>query len=449
MNRFSRRDAALWGAVVLFAAHAFTPYIEYSKAAANDAAPVATSFVQSTPTSSPIATPTPSASPEVSPSPTPANAPMLEATPTATPFPTVIDVNARALLAQIPTSYVKLKTFSANARLSVVVSGEENRADVAIKWQKPNQFEILESSSGGVSRTVSVGASVFRTDSQHAKQYLKITLPKEVQNLSQSMAFAGAREFLLSSLGEIVRILQTPALQSLTLVDDATAGTKTLNAVANMNGVPTEFIFVVDAKTSLLRQAKLRFTRGGVATEGTETYTNVRANPSFSAATFRFVPPVGAKLVVPPAPPLPYDARLKNGEAPFAFTAKTTGGADVSPATYKGRVLLLQFWASWHAPSVAELTKTKTLYAKYHAKGFDILGLSLDLEPKTLRTFVQQQKIVWPQIYDTATHGKIAVLYGVRAIPMTILVARDGKIIAADLHGDALEKAVQLALAKK
>lgn len=137
--------------------------------------------------------------------------------------------------------------------------------------------------------------------------------------------------------------------------------------------------------------------------------------------------------------------------APFPdFSEQDTTGKPLSIASYKGKVVLIDFWATWCGPCVAELPSVLKAYEKHHAKGFEIIGISLDSDQKKLETFVQQKHMTWPQYFDgQGWQNKLAQQYGVNSIPATYLLDRQGKIIASGLRGENLETAIAAALAAK
>lgn len=122
------------------------------------------------------------------------------------------------------------------------------------------------------------------------------------------------------------------------------------------------------------------------------------------------------------------------------FTEKDTAGAPLSISGLRGKVVLVDFWATWCGPCVAELPNVLAAYEKYHAKGFEIVGISLDRSDEALRKFVAEKKMTWPQYFDgKGWDSKLGRQYGITSIPATYLLDREGKIVARDLRGEALE----------
>ena len=106
---------------------------------------------------------------------------------------------------------------------------------------------------------------------------------------------------------------------------------------------------------------------------------------------------------------------------------------------YKGKVVLLDFWATWCMPCMMELPNVKAAYEKYHKKGFEILSISFDQDKKAFEKVIKEQNMVWRHYFDGQGWGnKIGEIYQIRAIPHTILIGKDGKIAAINLRGEAL-----------
>lgn len=132
---------------------------------------------------------------------------------------------------------------------------------------------------------------------------------------------------------------------------------------------------------------------------------------------------------------------------------KFTGldGKEVDLAAMKDKVVLVDFWATWCGPCIAELPHVLKTYEKYQAQGFEIIGISLDKEEdkEKLTSFVKDKNMPWAQHFDGKGWGnEIAQQFGINSIPATFLIGKDGKIVATNLRGDALEKTVGENLAK-
>ncbi len=138
------------------------------------------------------------------------------------------------------------------------------------------------------------------------------------------------------------------------------------------------------------------------------------------------------------------ERKIAVGAEPVAFSVTSIDGKKLSPADYKGKVLLIDFWATWCGPCVMEMPNVKSVYSRYHAKGFEIVGISLDQSRDKLDAYLQQQQIEWPQYFDGKWWSNdVAVKYGITSIPTTVLIDRKGKIRYKTLRGKQLEKAVQ------
>jgi peroxiredoxin len=128
-------------------------------------------------------------------------------------------------------------------------------------------------------------------------------------------------------------------------------------------------------------------------------------------------------------------------EAPN-FTQQTPDGKQVSLADYRGKYVLVDFWASWCGPCRQENPAVIKAYNAYKGRKFDILSVSLDKEDgrdKWLKA-IQDDQLTWTQVSDL--HGwqnEVAKRYGVQSIPQNFLIDPTGKIVATNLHGDELE----------
>jgi thiol-disulfide isomerase/thioredoxin len=137
--------------------------------------------------------------------------------------------------------------------------------------------------------------------------------------------------------------------------------------------------------------------------------------------------------------------RQDGGELEIA--GPTLSGETFSIQQWRGKVVLVDFWATWCPPCRAEMPNLKGVYARHHADGLEIVGVSLDSDREKLEAYVQASEIPWPQVFfdDAGTPGWINPLarkYRIQAIPATFLLDREGKVVAYDLHGSDLTAAI-------
>ena len=139
---------------------------------------------------------------------------------------------------------------------------------------------------------------------------------------------------------------------------------------------------------------------------------------------------------------------VRPGSKPPIFKAKSLQGRSVSLKDYKGKVLLIDFWATWCGPCREELPNVKKVYKEYREKGFEILSVSLDHSEDVLKTHVKEESLDWTHIFNGSLPegADIATQYGVESIPQMILIGRDGRILEVGLRGHALGEAVGRAI---
>lgn len=138
---------------------------------------------------------------------------------------------------------------------------------------------------------------------------------------------------------------------------------------------------------------------------------------------------------------------LTNGAKFPDFSEKDLLGNPLSVSKYEDKVVLVDFWATWCVPCVAELPNIIKAYTKHHGNGFEVIGISLDQDEQKLKSFLKAKEIPWVQYFDgKGWQNKLAAKYGIDSVPATFLLDRQGKIIGQDLRGEALEAALAKAL---
>ena len=131
------------------------------------------------------------------------------------------------------------------------------------------------------------------------------------------------------------------------------------------------------------------------------------------------------------------------GKKAINFNMKDLDGNDLSLEKYQGNVILLDFWAVWCGPCIAEMPNVKQVYEKYKDDNFQIIGISLDESRNTLVGYLEKEGITWPQVFDgNGWKNQVAEMYGIRAIPHMYLIDGEGVVRKSGVRGHALEPAV-------
>lgn len=132
------------------------------------------------------------------------------------------------------------------------------------------------------------------------------------------------------------------------------------------------------------------------------------------------------------------------------FSATDLNGNPISLQQYRGKVVLLDFWAVWCTPCIKEMPNVIETYKTYKDEGFDIIGISLDTDEAKLRDYLKENNIPWRQIFSgKGWESPVSQQYNIRGIPAPWLIARDGTLISTRARGIALKQMVADALNDK
>lgn len=130
--------------------------------------------------------------------------------------------------------------------------------------------------------------------------------------------------------------------------------------------------------------------------------------------------------------------RLAIGMAAPDFSLLSAEGDEVALKDFRGKYVLIDFWASWCGPCRAEIPELKRLWKQYHQRGLELVSITLDRKKQDWEKALQEEQMPWKQL--TAMHSKVTGLYNVQTIPCMLLVAPDGKILAINMRGQQLKE---------
>src|SRR5262249_25269365 len=139
--------------------------------------------------------------------------------------------------------------------------------------------------------------------------------------------------------------------------------------------------------------------------------------------------------------------RLDSVGKTIELEGRSTAGEQISLSNYKGKFVLIHYWATWCEPCKVDLAELKELQARYAANGFALIGVNLDANRETLDGYLSQNRLPWPQLYEAGgLDNRYANELGVLTLPTMILLDDHGRVINRGVHISELDSELRAKL---
>ena len=355
-----------------------------------------------------------------------------------------VSPEARMLLDAVRDAYAKLTSLEVTGTISanyLIGAEKQTKSDTFTgTFQSPMKFrhemkeDMLVVCAGEKVYAYQASQNLFLQQDAPKERVAIKDLPDQVyqiismQNPSLSLAIAkDASEQLLSDATSVKKL------------DDVTLEGKSFISIG-ITRAGVEYTYLIDPQTSLLRQVKIdqraylkKLGQSDVKeAQLTFDYTVTSVDGSVKDGLFAWVPPATARdmATIASARGSGEDenpATKLEGKASPDFKLMDLAGKEVSLTALKGRVVVVDFWATWCGPCIQSLPHLNQLYEDKKAAGLQVIAVSVDEDKAKVPTFVADKKLTFTVVIDT-TEAKVAEKFAVNGIPQTVVIGKDGKV---------------------
>jgi peroxiredoxin len=353
-----------------------------------------------------------------------------------------ISSEAREVLDAVDGAYGKLKSLDVTGAVSVVIkiegeSDESHSTAFTGSYLAPNKFrheardDVLMGATGTKMYTFRADKNAYTQADEPKDRASSSDWPKDIAGVLGSQNPTLMLALCKSAAAELLDEVATADKADDTQVGDVACPTLKLK----LNDGST-MLAAFDPQTHLLKQTKtdvtepLRKRRADlVSAVVTTDYSQVKVDGDVKEGLFAWTPPVGAADADAAAAPLAAEgvaAASLEGKAAPAFKLPGLEGKTVSVADLKGKVVIIDFWATWCGPCKLSLPHLDKLYQAEKGNDLKVFAIDEQEDPKDVAAFVTQTKLGVPVLLDR--DGKVGEAYGVEGIPQTVVIGKDGKV---------------------
>lgn len=380
----------------------------------------------------------------------------IQAQATPAPAKSTIDPQARAIVEQAVAAHQALTSLSATLTLQNS-GGPPPVETVTVAFQRPGLAKATVSDKTGVLRQFFADGKALTAFDAHANSYVTQPAPG---GGSAGLAFALGQSRAISTQffaapENLNGLMSQPGVRIALGPKAAVGDIGTDTVVATLGGARggVRITFAFGADDHLLRRLSFTPTGPHGGTTHTETVTSLTANPMLTAADFAFTPPAGAKKIVQAAEPPMHDPRLVPGARPFALAAKDLKGRPLSLTQYRGRVVLMDFWATWCGPCVAEFPAVVRVSRQDRALGLRTIAVSADMlkdRHTKVEPFLAKQGAAFPAYVEKSSDpGDFISAFDPTwqgDLPRTLIYDRRGRLVRT-LAGEQTAQSLAAAVA--